>query len=332
MSNYCNAIGVDVSKKSLDVVDFVNNLKLKVDNNAAGFKKIVKWVKLNNCQGLSSILWCMEHTGLYSLPLAVFLTERKISFAMIAGLEMKRSMGIQRGKSDLVDARRIAEYAYLRREHISLFKLPSIHILELKTLLTLRERMVAQRAGYLTSKKEMKEFLKEVSSKAIFESQNKIIREFSIQIARVEEQIKLVIEKDEVLNKTYGLATSVKGIGFVVGATLVVYSNCFTSFSSWRKFACFSGIAPFEYSSGTSIKAKTRIHRFGNKRLKSLLSNAAAVSIQHNAELKTYYQRRLREGKDKMSTLNIIRNKLLARAFAAVQRGTNYVNTAKFAS
>jgi hypothetical protein len=47
--------------------------------------------------------------------------------------------------------------------------------------------------------------------------------------------------------------------------------------------------------------------------------------------MKAYYQRRVENGKNKMSTLNIIRNKLLARAFAVVDRGTPYVNTMRYA-
>ena len=61
---------------------------------------------------------------------------------------------------------------------------------------------------------------------------------------------------------------------------------------------------------------------------KSLLSNCATSAIINNAEMHAYYQRRVNEGKDKMSTINIVRNKILGRIFAVVQRGTPYVNMA----
>jgi len=48
--------------------------------------------------------------------------------------------------------------------------------------------------------------------------------------------------------------------------------------------------------------------------------------------MKLYYQRRINEGKSEMSTLNIVRNKLLARIFAVIERGTPYVETYKFAA
>lgn len=69
-----------------------------------------------------------------------------------------------------------------------------------------------------------------------------------------------------------------------------------------------------------------------NKKFKALLSNCASNAVVYNAEMRIYFQRRLANGKDKMSTLNIIRNKLLARIFAVVERGTPYVDTHAFAA
>ncbi|MCA1764125.1 MAG: IS110 family transposase, partial [Flavobacteriales bacterium] len=60
-------------------------------------------------------------------------------------------------------------------------------------------------------------------------------------------------------------------------------------------------------------------------KLKSLLNLAASSATQAKGEMKTYYDRRIEAGKSKMSTLNIVRNKLLHRVFAVVKRGTPYV-------
>jgi len=48
--------------------------------------------------------------------------------------------------------------------------------------------------------------------------------------------------------------------------------------------------------------------------------------------MKLYYKKRVLQGKSKMSTINIIRNKLIARVFAVVKRGTPYVDTIKYAA
>jgi len=49
-------------------------------------------------------------------------------------------------------------------------------------------------------------------------------------------------------------------------------------------------------------------------------------------ELKLYYKKRIEDGKPKMSVINIIRNKLIARVFAVVKRGTPYVMIDKYAA
>lgn len=332
MQNFTNTIGIDVSKKTLDAYDYTHQLAVQVSNNGEGYKKLLQWSKQNNID-LSTILICFENTGMYSLPLSLYLTEQKQSYVMVPGMEIKRSLGISRGKNDQADAQAIARYGYLRREELKVYQLPSKQLLELKSLLSLRERMVSHRAGYQATRKEMKSFLKMVkTSSVVFQAQEQVIKELNKQILRIEKQMLEIIGNDEHLKKTFELVTSVKGVGLILGTTMLVYTNCFTAFEDWRKFACYCGIVPFDFQSGISIKGKKKISDFANKRLKSLLSNAACSSIQYNPEMKFYYERRISEGKSKISTQNIIRNKIVARVFAVVNRGTKYVDTLKYAA
>jgi hypothetical protein len=46
-------------------------------------------------------------------------------------------------------------------------------------------------------------------------------------------------------------------------------------------------------------------------------------------EMKSYYKRRVSEGKNKMSTLNVIQNKIISRMFAVVNRGSSYLDLMK---
>ena len=113
---------------------------------------------------------------------------------------------------------------------------------------------------------------------------------------------------------------------------MLVHTHTFTAFKDARQFACYCGIAPFEYASGTSIKGKTKVSHLANKKLKSLLNMAALNAVRFDSELKAYYERRVKEGKNKMCVLNIIRNKLVSRVFAVVKRGTPYVDVLKWAA
>ena len=66
--------------------------------------------------------------------------------------------------------------------------------------------------------------------------------------------------------------------------------------------------------------------------MKSLLNMAAFTAIQFDPELKMYYLNRVEKGKSKMSTINIVRNKIVHRVFAVVKRGTPYVSFTKTCS
>jgi transposase len=90
--------------------------------------------------------------------------------------------------------------------------------------------------------------------------------------------------------------------------------------------------APFPNSSGTSLRGKTKVSNLAYKKIKSLLDQCAKCAIQHNPEIRMFYKKRVEEGKDEMITINIIRNKILARIFAEIIRGTPYVDTLKYAA
>jgi len=141
-----------------------------------------------------------------------------------------------------------------------------------------------------------------------------------------------IVMEDNELKEMYRLIVSIKGIGRMSALLVIIYTNRFTKFKTWRKFASYCGTAPFPYQSGTSINGRSKVSHFANKQIKSMLNMCAISAIQHNTEMSLYYQRRTEQGKNKMSTLNIIRNKLIARIFAVVKRGTAYEATLKIAS
>ena len=66
--------------------------------------------------------------------------------------------------------------------------------------------------------------------------------------------------------------------------------------------------------------------------IKSLLNMGAMAATRNNPEFKSYYGNRVEKGYNKMSTLNIIRNKIVFRAFSVIKRGTSYIDLHKFAA
>ncbi|RYF13413.1 MAG: IS110 family transposase [Flavobacteriales bacterium] len=120
------------------------------------------------------------------------------------------------------------------------------------------------------------------------------------------------------------LITSVPGVGPVTGLQIIVSTNEFKSISDSRKLACYSGVAPFEHMSGSSVKRVTRVSNMSNKRLKTLLHTCALSAKRYVPELKGYYDRKVGEGKHKMSVINAIRFKIIGRIFACINNDRLY--------
>ena len=325
-------IGIDISKLTMDVSIHSNKAYLKVENSIKGFKKMIKWVYKTSSFTKEEILFIFEHTGMYSYQLSVYLTQQEIPFAMVSGLAIKRSLGIVRGKDDKVDSKNIALYGYRMREELSPTIIPIAKLQSIKFLLQMRERLVKQRAGFKASYKEYKRILVRKENLVLLETQEKMIHYLTKQIKIVNDKIKKEIKQDEQLYEMYLRIISIKGVGTQTALIMIVTTNGFTKFVSWRKYASYCGIAPFPNQSGSSLRGKTKISNLANKKIKSLLDLCAKSAIQFNPEMKAYYNRRVSEGKNRKSVINIIRNKLLARIFAVVKRNTDYVDIFKFAA
>lgn len=106
-----------------------------------------------------------------------------------------------------------------------------------------------------------------------------------------------IINSDPSILRNYELLNSIKGIGTINAMNTIIHTNNFQAFETARQYACYLGIAPFEHSSGTSIKGKTRVYPTGAKLLKADLSQAANSAIVWDKEMKEYYERKGRKGK-----------------------------------
>jgi transposase len=312
-------VGVDVSKMTLDIFVKPSGLSLKISNDLKGFKQW--WAEMRKLlTPQSKVMVVMEHTGLYSLKFETFLRKTGIDYCKIPALEIKRSLGMTRGKNDKIDAQRIATYGWLRRDILTADPLIEKSIDELKQLVNLRLKLVRDRAGYINRIKEMKG----AGNLVGLEQQQRVIAFFSQEIQMADEGITAHITKHPELQKTYDLLCSIKGIGPVIAAYMTGNTGNFKRFSNARKFNCYAGIAPFNYQSGTSIKGRSRVSHLANKDTKTLLNLAATCAIRCDEELKIYYQRKVGEGKNKMSCINAVRAKMVARMFAVIKRQTPY--------
>ena len=333
MKNYRTHVGIDVSKLTLDYCLLQEDQKL-VQGQILNTQKSVKtFLKALEKEGfhLEEALFVFENTGIYSSILSLVLSESVLDYAQVPALEIKRSLGITRGKSDKVDAKEIAQYAKRNTDKITLSTLPELSLQQLKMVFSEREKTIAAiKVFERTMENEM--FLSKEVFGTVKSINRQTVKHLKKQLAMLDEKMKTLIREDEILSEQQQLLKSIPGIGEVTSVYLLMVTKGFTAFTSGRKFACYSGVAPFEHSSGTSIKGKTRVSHLADKKMKSLLHLVSLTAIKYDAELKEYYTRKKAEGKHTMLVLNNIKCKIVYRIFAVIQRKSNFINLHKFAS
>lgn len=321
-------IGTDVSKEWLDM-SIVSGGKVlhhaQIDNKAVTIKRWLRQTQKEFGYHYDDTLFSMEFTGLYNYHLLKVLHDKKAMVWLIPGLQISEgsTSGLKRGKSDKQDAGRIAVYASKNPEQVRLWRKPRKVLQELQTLLMLREKLQKTQHQYETTLKEYKSFSEASICRRIRQTAAAILKTTKQQLADVEKEMSTLIQGDEKLKELHEYISSVDGVGLITSANVLVTTNEFLNISEAKQYACYAGVAPFKEESG-KVKKKQKVSHKANKKMKKLFHLLAMSAIRMKGEMKAYYERKLAEGKNKMSVLNAIRNKIILRIFSCVKNKKLY--------
>lgn len=320
-------IGIDVSKDTLDLCVVVNGKFIShycIANSAREIKSTVLKIIKTLEGSFDDTIFCMEHTGLYNLPIVKWLHSNQARMWLESGVHIRRTLGLVRGKNDKIDSSRIAMFAYTNRHQIKLWTPPRKIIEKMAALLSQRARLVKAKKQLTTANKEQKKFLDKEIMHSLNKYTNRTVVVIDKQIEAIENEILGLIKTDEKLKRMYQIITSINGIGLVTASYILVTTNEFININDPKKYACYSGVVPFEHTSGTSVRGRNRVSYIANKSIKSLLHLSAMSTLNTPGELQDYYNRKIAEGKNKMSIINAIRNKLILRIFACIKQNREY--------
>jgi transposase len=316
-------IGIDVSMTCLDV--FVNDDQSKESFVIENTKKaIARFFKRYDSE---HTYVAMENTGRYNWSIYEALASFKGHVYVISPLHLKKSMGLVRGKNDKIDAIRIASFIEKNYSNTPQWKPMPLAIKKIKILLSERNLRILQKKQLDQQLASYQLFESTGLDKTLLKLNQKMVRELKFQIDAIEKELHNIIQSDETLSTQAQLVGSIPGVGKVLTWMLLSATEGFQKINEPRKFACYCGVVPFEHQSGTSIRGKTRVSLFADKKLKSILHMAAMRAIQLKNDLQQYYHRKVKEGKNKMSVLNAIRNKIIHRVFAVIKNQIPYQMT-----
>jgi len=291
-------------------------------NTQEGNNDYLKWLSQQDVRPGNSII-CMENTGVYSEQIAYFLQSQGFQISIETPLKVKRSFKIDGHKTDPVDSRQIAEYAYRFYDELRIWK-PRREVLEqVKILLATREQLVTQKTGHCNSLKALKRKVIRVGmAEELLET---LISTLKDQIKAIETEMNKLIRQEADLAQEQALLTSVPGVGKLLSAQALILFHQMDGELSDKKMAAFIGICPYEHSSGTSVKRKARTSQHGPEVIRKLLNLAARSVCTHIPVYRQYYLRKLAEGKAKSLAINNVGNKLLSVMVAIFKSGVPYI-------
>jgi transposase len=316
-----NIIGIDISSKTLDIcVKGTKTAYFSIENQQPAIKAFFK-----KYQG-EDVLVAMENTGRYNWNLFEALPSFNFQVYVIPPLHLKRSLGLIRGKNDKADALRICLFIEKNQAETALWKPASPAVKRIKVLLAERSSRVKMKSQLLKQQHDYKLMKGIALDKELLKLNKKLIEAVERQLKEIEARIEAAVQEDGQLKEQAQLIRSVPGVGKVLSWMMLAKTEGFSLISNPRKMACYCGVVPFDFQSGTSLRNKPRVSLYADKTMKSTLHLGAMSAIRLDNDLRRYYKRKVEEGKNKMAVLNAVRNKIIHRIYAVIKNQTNYVN------
>lgn len=314
------SIGIDVSKRTFDVA-FFNGDSFKTvmfANDREGItsfsNEILRYQK-------DSIIITMEATGIYHVNLANHLHAQGYTVSVVNPLIIKRfgEMKMVRAKTDVVDARLIAQFGY--EQNPCIYTPRPYNCQKIVYYLKVIEDLLHIKTQN-SNRIEALTFCYD-APKEVVDSLRKVNAFISSQIEEAEKAIKDILKYEH--QEQYLRLKKIPGIGDRASSAIIGYFNEFECFETAKQVASFIGINPSPRISGTSVKGRGAISRKGNRYLRKLFFMAALSACRHNHSCQQLYKRMLLNGKDKKLALIAVANKLIRQTFVIVKYKREYI-------
>jgi transposase len=302
-------VGVDVDSEELVCAMKRVGQRLplaRFANTPAGHKKFIRWAT----KGARPAQVCLEATGIYSLDFALALHHAKNVEVMVVNPRAIKDFVracMQRAKTDAVDAGGILDY--LERMPFSAWQPPAPEILELQAI----NRRIDQLHTELTREKNRHHAAEFAGASA-----EAIAHDIEVNIRHLERRIERMCDSSlQLVRGVPALATklahlvSAKGIGEASAMRILAEVLVLPDDLAAPQWVAHAGLDPRPYESGTSVHRPRRISKVGNRHLRAALYMPALVAIQHEPNVKAFYDKLVAAGKKPMQAIVAVMRKLL---------------------
>ena len=307
------ALGIDISKLKFNacLIRHGGKLRHKVfPNTAAGFGQLLAWLPKH---GVEQVRACLEATGTYSEPLALFLHKagHPVSLVNPAAVKAFAASRLSRTKTDRVDAELIARFC--QAQEPPRWAPPAVEVRELQALVRRLESLQEMRVM------EENRLCSGASVDSVRRSLEEHLSYLHDEIKRTEELVRSHINNRPGLKRQSELLDSIPGIAETTAALLLSEVTDIKRYKSARQVAAYAGLVPRERQSGTSVRGRARLSKIGNARLRRALYWPAVTAIRCSPFFRHWAEGLLKRGKSKKSVSCAVMRKLVHPAYGALK-------------
>ena len=326
-------VGIDVSKDFFDAAIAGSEQRFpstslkqlpceRFKRTQSGVKALLQWVDKHAPEGARGARAVMETTGKYSLELTAWLIEERKSMApaIVNAGQVKSfvdSLG-QRNKTDGLAARGLAFFGVERRP--SPYELMSPERRELRELTRYRAKLVEERTALKNRIKEGS------SSKTVSDMWTRQLEELNRDIKELEQGMEQLRKAHSPFKRDFALLTSIPGVGFITAMVVLAELGDLRRFERAKQLSAFTGLNPRIIESGTSVRAKTRMGKRGNRHVRQALYTSSMGSLLTKAsnDFKVKYTHLCDQGKAGKAALGAVMRQQLLVMRAVVINETPY--------
>lgn len=306
-------LGIDISKLKFNVclINLNGKLKHKVfPNTSTGFEQLTQWLSK---QGVERLHACLEATGTYSEPLALFLHEtgHRVSLINPAATKAFATSRLSRTKNDRVDAELIARFCQAQQPPA--WAPPATEVRELQALVRRLESLIEMRVA------EENRLSSGITVEMVRRSVEEHLCFLNQEIKRTEELIRTHIKNHPGLKQQSQLLDSIPGIAQTTAALLLSEITDIKQYRSARQVAAYAGLVPRERQSGSSVRGRTRLSKIGNARLRRALYFPAITALRCSPFFQSWAKGLAERGKSKMSVICAVMRKLIHLAYGVLK-------------
>lgn len=305
-------LGVDIAKRKFDVALLLKEkLKHKVFNNdQKGFTELNSWLKKH---GVEHARVCMEASSTYGEELATYLhdTGHTVSVVNPARIKGFAQSELLRTKNDKVDAGVIARFCHKMCPDPWIPLPPEIR--QLQALIRRVDALLGMRTQELNRR--------DTTHETILPSVQKHIAYLDQEIATLKREVANHIKNHPSLKAKGDLLRSIPGIGEATIAAILAELALFENCDRVQRVVAFIGLAPKEFTSGSSIKGKPRLSKVGSARMRKALYMPSLVAMQYNPIIVNFSERLRKNGKNGKVIVCAVMRKLVHIVFGILKSG-----------